>query len=378
MNHGTHWLRSSGLLGLLLVAGVATSAQAQSPYAGTAWVWASTPSATGCYNPVNWYSRSSLGGVNQVCNNPGGTVGYYTVDFANFSGYGGNVQVTSYGPGNERCKVQGWGPVTGAMRAHIRCHTPSGAAANTQFVAFFRSYTQTVSGGQWGAYLWSSNAAATHTPSPTYQWNANGSLSTVIYNGTGNYTAVLTGQNQYANSVLVTAYGGGSEHCKVGGWWVDASNNMNVNVLCFNTSGAPANSLFTLNYTSSTHDFGPGGNVWAHDVTSANYVPSTWYQYNSTGATNTAGNFGGATVGSYWVQYPGLNAWGPDSGWGEVVSSTALVTAYGSGAEYCKLNNWHNSTGGSTVEINCFNASGAPVNTRFVSAFMNNEYPPPP
>jgi hypothetical protein len=376
MNRSMHSIRSAGLLGLVLLAWTATPAEAQTPPSRAAWVWASTPSATGCYTPSAWYSYSELGGANQVCNNPGGVAGSYTVDFANFSGYGGNVQVSAYGGGNERCKVSSWGPVTGAIRAHIRCHTPGGAPANTQFVAFFRSYSQTVSGGQWGAYLWASNATATHTPSPTYQWNASGALNTVVYNGTGDYTAILTGQYTYPNSVLVTAYGGGSEHCKVGGWWRDGSN-MHVNVLCFNTSGAPANSLFTLSYTISTHDFGPGGNVWAHDVSSTNYVPSTWYQYNSKGETNTAGNYSPASGGSYWVKFPGLNAWGADSGWGQPISSTALVTAYGRGAEYCKLSNWHNTTGGSLVNINCFTASGVPVNTQFVAAFMNNEYPFP-
>lgn len=377
MTYRMHSIKSVGLLGLLLLAWAATPAQAQTTPAGSAWIWASTPTATGCYTPISYYSYSTLGGTNQVCNNPSGVVGSYTVDFANFSGYGGNVQVVAYGGGTERCKVSSWSPVTGAMRAYIHCNTPSGAAVNTQFVAFFRSYTSTVAGGQWGAYLWSSNATASHTPSSTYQWNASGALNTVVYNGTGNYTAILTGQHSYPNSVLVTSYGGGSEHCKVGGWWVDANNNMDVNVLCFNTSGALANSLFTLSYTITTQNFGPGGNVWANDPASTSYTPSTSYQYNSTGGVNTAGNYSPTGGGSYWVKYPGLNSSGASNGWGQVISSTALVTAYGGGSEYCKIGNWGNVTGGSTVTLYCYTASGAPVNTYFVSAFLNNEYPPP-
>jgi hypothetical protein len=58
-------------------------------------------------------------------------------DFPNLAGAGGNVQVTSYGSGSDRCKVASWG--TGALattlRVNVRCHTVGGAPVNTYFVA---------------------------------------------------------------------------------------------------------------------------------------------------------------------------------------------------------------------------------------------------
>lgn len=371
MRHGWNALRGAGLLGLLCLVGAAAPASAQTVGAGYAWAWASAPTFSGCYTPSTYYSYSSRGGTNQICNN---SVGDFSVDFAGFTGYGGNVQVAAYGNDNARCKVVSWGPTTTATRAYIRCHTPAGALTNVPFVAVFHAETLTVTGGQWGAYLWSSNSTATHTPSATYQWSANGSLATVSYLGTGLYNVLLPGQHSSPTSVLVTAYGGGAEHCKIVNWGSNGTD-MNIRVNCFDTFGSPANSLFTLSYTISTHDLGPGANAWAHDTTSASYVPYSWYSYNSTGLGITAGN---GSVGNAWMKFNGLRSTGASNGWGTNVSSASMVTAYGNGSEYCKLAGWGDDGANSTVNFHCFTAAGAPVNTPYVGAFYNNEVPPPP
>jgi hypothetical protein len=115
---------------------------------GFGWVW-STLLGAGTVNANGSYSYNSAGGTNTITNT---STGVYSVDFPNLAGAGGNVQVTSYGSGSDRCKVASWG--TGALattlRVHVRCHTAGGAPVNTYFVAL--SSRENNSYG--GAYLW--------------------------------------------------------------------------------------------------------------------------------------------------------------------------------------------------------------------------------
>jgi hypothetical protein len=63
----------------------------------------------------------------------------------------------------------------------------------------------------------------------------------------------------------------------------------------------------------------------------------------------TAGKTGFPGTGNYSLTFPSLPATG----------SAALVTAYGSGSEYCKTTGWASQAGGTKVYVKCFNGSGA-------------------
>lgn len=374
MRHASRVKRWKLLSGAVVSVLTMAPAAALAADTGYAWVWAGN--STGDYIPHASYAYNSRGGTLRVVNV---STGDYRVDITHFTGSGGNVQVSAYGYGSERCKVRNWYPsATNTLSINIRCHDVAGNLVNTRFIALYNSQQLTTPGGQWGAYLWTDSPSATssYTPSATYQWNASGLLSTVVRTSTGNYNVTLTGQtSEFPSSLLVTAYGDGSEYCKLVNWGTGSTSTSNMAyVRCFAANGQPADSRFTLSYfTSSPTLNAPTGFVWAHDKVSATYTPYAWYQFNSYGGTNTAGR---SSLGSFWVQYPGLKATGPTD-WGWSASSTTLVTAYGFGSEHCKVGGWGNSGDGARVSISCFDATGNLVDTQFNQAFMNNDFLPP-
>jgi hypothetical protein len=98
------------------------------------------------------------------------------------------------------------------------------------------------------------------------------------------------------------------------------------------------------------------GYAWAHDPSASSYTPSRAYQFNSGGAVNTISRSG---VGAYTVSFPDLG--GP--------GGTVLVTAYGDGAEICKVANWTWAGTAEQVNVRCFSRDGAPADTRYVLSF---------
>ena len=94
------------------------------------------------------------------------------------------------------------------------------------------------------------------------------------------------------------------------------------------------------------------GYVWANDPANASYTPSTTYQANSTGATNTIDH---PNTGVYKVKFPNLGAKG----------GTVDVTAYGGTSDECKVRNWGPQGTTQVVTVVCYDATGAKVDTLF-------------
>jgi hypothetical protein len=323
---------------------------------GTAWIWSGVRLADPNYTYNSW------GSVNSVTHL--GT-GHYRVSFGGVTRVGGNVQVSSYGWGPERCKVAWWSPEGSATVADVVCHGYDGTPADSLFVAVFQEQTSSTAGSQAGAYLWSDGEA---TPPSTYQWNANGSLGTVTPGPTGVYDVTFPGIHDSHGSPEVTAYGSDASYCKIGYWYTDGTN-LIVRVNCFAALGAPQNSDFSINFGNGAISTGyPGASHWANQPLTASYTPSTYYQVNTTGGLNGAGRYTSGT-GWYFADFPGLPATGP-SPFGGSLRSTALATAYGSGTEYCKVGSW----GGTRVNLACFAANGTAVNTYYVPAYMTNDF----
>ena len=61
-------------------------------------------------------------------------------------------------------------------------------------------------------------------------------------------TAIPVRMSASGSNVQITAYGAGPEYCKVVGW-SGTETNTNVNVACFDASGAPTDTRFVLVYT---------------------------------------------------------------------------------------------------------------------------------
>lgn len=336
-----------------------------------AWGFVWAQQATGTFSASSSYSRNSSGGISGlgVTNTITQTgTGTYRVDFPGIGNeVGGNVQVTAYGGGSERCKVASWQSSGTTLQVFVNCFTSTGAATNTLFTAsYVRRPVTSLCCGAAGAYLWANQpSTASYTPSTTYQWNSTGVNNTISRTGVGRYTANLPGMSFIGGTVEVTAYGTGSNHCKVVSWFGSS-----VDVACFTAAGAPADTLFTLNYDNQiSPNGGPSfAYAWADQPSTASYTPSLTYQYGA--LASECSSFAGpitvqrTSVGRYAMQIPTLSPTG----------SNVKVTAYGSGGESCKVVGWFGSGTGTEVDVACFDAAGSAVDTRYVVVYTTDQF----
>jgi hypothetical protein len=323
------------------------------------YVWANDPAAAS-YTPSLQYQRS-LTGAPITVERTG--VGAYTVHFTKLGiYYGGTVDVTAYGTGSETCKVGSWGPLLSDMRVYVRCFDAAGNAADTRFAAAF---TRPTSSAKFG-YVWANApSSASYTPSSTYQFNSTGASNTITHGSTGIYQVKLPGIGSSGGTVKVTAYGYGNQYCKVTSWTAIGVDEY-VNVACQTPAGALVDTTFTATWHASIGLLGTAtgagwkvGYVWADQQSTASYTPSASYQYSSAGLTNTITR---SSTGVYRVTFPGL---GTSGGHPE-------VTSYGpsSSTTRCKIASWAGGTAES-VNVLCFDAAGAPADSRYVVTFVN-------
>lgn len=363
-----------------------------SPQRGAGYVWASNPTASHTPSPQYSENTSNDGwgpgqhGSNTVTRTG---VGTYTVRYPNLGVVGGTVQVTAYGTGTEQCKVSNWLASGMDQLAGVRCFTLSGSPVDSRFVASFTNYNSGIPSWTGGslAYLWANQPTATsaYVPSETYQFNSAGPPSVIKRSQTGVYRVYLQGVWDKLNGghIQVTGYGFGSERCKVAGWgaspevglpgygWL-ASGTVRAEVRCFTAGGAPADSRFTLTFADRENILGAdicchsNGRLsaygWASQPTSPSYtLPSAWSWNGWSGWAEGTRH----AEGSYAVQfYSGFS--GAQYGLGD---GHVNVTAYGTGPEFCKVAWWGTSSG---AAVRCFDASGAPVDTRFTIAYTGN------
>lgn len=91
-------------------------------------------------------------------------------------------------------------------------------------------------------YAWNNLASTSGTLSGNgYTYNRSGGSVTITHNSAGNYTVTFTGLNLNGGNYQVSGYGGGAVWCKVASWGASS-----VGVLCYNSAGAPTDSLFTI------------------------------------------------------------------------------------------------------------------------------------
>ncbi|HEY3181299.1 MAG TPA: hypothetical protein VGJ77_00570 [Gaiellaceae bacterium] len=324
------------------------------------YVWANDATAAS-YTPNTQYQRNSTGALNTIERT--GT-GAYTVHFTKLGiYYGGTVDVTAYGSGSENCKVGSWGPSLSDMRVYVRCFDAAGSPVDTQFAAAF---TRPTSSSQFG-YVWANNpSSASYTPNSWYQFNSSGASNTVTHSSTGLYQVKFPGIGGSGGTVKVTAYGYGNEYCKATSWSSFGSD-VYVNVACQTPTGVLDDAYFTATWHASigllgtlTDSSSERGYVWADQQSAASYTPSTSYQYNSDGLTNTITR---SATGTYQVTLPGLST----------TRGHPEVTAYSpSGSTTrCKIQNWGWSGGDETVNVLCFDATGAAADSRYVLTFVD-------
>lgn len=210
-------------------------------------------------------------------------------------------------------------------------------------------------------FVWAQSPTGSYTADNGYAYtssnwlgNANNTITNI---GTGLYRVDFTGLgDETGGNVQATAYGYGSDRCKVSSWGSSGSA-MSAWIACHNASGQPVNTQFTASYLRRAGNIGGtdvGGYVWANNPTAASYNPSATYSYNSAGQKNTIQRTG---TGQYYVTFPGIS----------VNGGMAEVTAYGGSSEYCKIGYW----GSNVVQVNCYANGGVPADAMFTLNFTD-------
>lgn len=322
------------------------------------YVWANDP-ASASYTPNATYSFNSAGGAINISRSG---VGSYAVRFSGLGGdalVGGNVQVTPYGGGTETCKVASWGSSGPDFTVNVLCFTAAGAATDTMYAVRVAWY-YAPSPGRRTSYAWAdSPLSASYTPSTKFSFNSVGSATNISRSGVGAYAVRFSdfGNQQPpppGGNVLVTAYGGGSEACKVASW-DNSGADYTINVRCFTAAGAAVDTMYTVRAAwGHSASFNPlSGYAWADNPTSASYTPNSLNSFNSSTVPVSITRSG---VGTYAVRFPGLG--GGSSG------GNVQVTAYGSDAATCKVGSWSFTFPDFIANVRCFK-SGVPVDTRY-------------
>lgn len=352
------------IAGLTVATTVHAAPAASSPRFGYAYVWANLPT-TANYTPSPPYNLNSTNPLVKNTVHRNGT-GSYTVRLPNLGAVSGTVLVTAYGATTNYCKVVSWGPSGTAQLVNVRCFTRFGGLTDTQYTL---SYTnpRAATVGYALAYVWANRPTnSNYAASPFYQFNSSGATNTISRFGTGSYVVHLPNLGVAAGHVQVTAYGPGSERCKVGSWGPSGTA-QNIRVLCYRPNGTLVDTFFTLTYVRNGNVLGarlfgqPNGAytayAWANLPTSPSYIPSVFYRFATPPGLIRINRLG---VGSYAVNPPASFA--PGLGRGNV-----QVTAYGPGSAYCKVNVWTPAAG---IRVLCFSTAGTPVDTFFDVSFV--------
>jgi hypothetical protein len=137
--------------------------------------------------------------------------------------------------------------------------------------------------------------------------------------------------------------------------WGSNGRTVSVDVLCFDSSGAPQDTQFKVLY-QARHRRDTATPViaflWADQPTASHYRPDTSYQFSSEGRDARVTRTG---AGDYTVNLPLMTA----------VHGTALVTAYGDAPAHCAVMRWVARGTGVVLKVACTDVSGAPFDTRF-------------
>lgn len=331
------------------------------------------------YNSGLLDNYNSSGGC--VSATHGGT-GLYTVQFCGIGwtsapSAGGNVQVTAVGASNERCNVASWtSNWLGTLSIDVRCRKGNGNLSDSGFVVEYVKSQGGQSQSALGAYVWMDQPAG-GTLSTQYMW---GDSITVTRLAQGRYDLNFATQNMNAGNVEVTAYGTGTQHCKVESW-----GSFKATVRCYTETGALSDTQFTLRYTLGTLTpdcgspgiFGPGifdtivpggtdtggsgGYVlWNGSIPSANNysilegIVTGTICTTGCGITSTPVTITYISTGKYLVKYPDIIAAHTQLDW-----QLPIVTGYGADAKYCKfLDYWKTTSTGTEATVNCWTGTG--------------------
>jgi hypothetical protein len=351
---------------------------AQAHAAGYGFVWANNPQAT-IYEPDPRYSFSTTGFMATGRTNSISRLGtgHYSVQFSGLASNTGNVQVTSYGGRSGHCKVAGWGPSGADELVEIRCFAADGAPQDNLYVVTFDSDEST----PWAerAYLWNNLPSSSGTPAPEYQSGEGSALGTITFNGTGDYTVNLPIGDlgiRERGIAHVTAYGTDAVYCVWHPFADIPTTVATINVRCYDPSGAPANSMFSLSYgrfaplEANTISYAHADQPQAASyIVPADRSAAVSYQCWSGGPSDSI-QVTRNDVGFYTVTFPTIAfALGT-----QPRKDTVMVTASESGAHRCHVRGWYGAGSNTKVDVLCTNAAGTALDSMFGITYATNQF----
>lgn len=201
------------------------------------------------------------------------------------------------------------------------------------------------------AFAMTTKLTGSYKLDPTYYHNPNERQVQIKNFSSGLYEARFEGLAGAGGNVQVSSYGNSATRCQVQSW-NSSGTDLVIRVGCHNSIGIPTNSLFVVSYMRVGAKQGYPGLAYVWSGESSSNPPSSQYQYNSSGGPSTVARIG---LGQYRVLLPGQSQPG----------GTVSVTAYGSSGEYCSVGGWSKNGNDTTVNVNCFSASGSAQDALF-------------
>jgi len=333
------------------------------------WAWANQPTAA-AYACPSTYCYNSQNGAVQMSRT---SVGYYTVNFDNLATSGGVAHVSAYG-GNHHCNVRNWHSTSSSLIVNVKCIDTQGRPVDGKFTALFYKETQEIN--RRTAYVWANQASSDlnidYTPSLSYQWNSKGVNNSVTRIGVGQYRVRVPGLGAWhgkRGTVMVTAYGDDHNFCKVRNWALDGTDTL-VYVNCFSALGSEQNNRFTMSFMRDLTLAAPVGEqvkynayVWLDNE--AGGFQSHRYQDNNKMPAPSWADVTLSLPGTYRVSLPQLKFSN---------KTTSKITAYGYGNDYCNIRHWwSNGSGGTAVNVACYDINGAEKKSRFTLLYATDE-----
>jgi hypothetical protein len=323
------------------------------------------------------FSFNSTGATNSFIHHG---PGQYTTLFPRLGQTGANVQVTPYNSRN-RCSIAWWSDeYDGGAAAAINCFDAAGTLTDNEFTVSFV--------GRWdgpgipeGGYVWAYDPSSDfYTATGSYTWNSTGAPVTIDRTSAGVYDVLFVGQNFNGGTAEVSAYGGGTEYCKLDSL-VRVGSDKRVRVRCFSRTGTPVDAYFSLRLNRFSPMGTPSYSYALADQPSSTqvYTPSSGnrlaYRPNLIGGTT---NLQPLTVrrvraGEYTVDLPQMPY--TDDPLYLYKKSNLHVTAVGTGPEYCQISAQTGDALGQNEQatqarVICMNPQGtAFVDSRFIISY---------
>jgi hypothetical protein len=183
-------------------------------------------------------------------------------------------------------------------------------------------------------------------PDSDTSYDSTGGKVTVTSSSTGVFTVTFAGLGGITGGHVEVTQQGRSDTCSVVGWAPNGGD-LEVAINCYDLTGSPGNTAFSLIVTQPKS---PNG-ILAYDWVQHPKTPGTLtgkYQFNSTGHTNTLKRLG---TGRYEVTMHGT---GPNTGTG-----TVKVSAADDMPGDCLLKSWAGVNGNIVSDVDCYDTGNA-------------------